>query len=132
MKIAVLCIAVLAMLQTCLGLTVSMLRRKYKISSGCPDDPAHMLFRVRTAFNNCAEWHPILMILMVLLSFYAGEKWVIFLYPVVVTGRCFHVMGLVSAPITKPNMSRLLGATLTYLTCLVMAILLVKGVFLAT
>lgn len=125
MKIAYLSVAFLTLLQAFLGMTVSLLRRKYRISSGCPEDPAHPLFQVRTAFSNCAEWHPILIVLILLNGMNSGQKWIIWLYPAAVAARCFLVMGLVTAPIVKPNVWRLMGAGLTYLLTIVLSLTLV-------
>ncbi|HIB63840.1 MAG TPA: MAPEG family protein [Phycisphaerales bacterium] len=131
MKIAVFCVAVLALLQALLGCVVSFFRRKYRISAGCPDDPAHPLYRLRTAFSNCAEWHPILIALMLLSGMYASQKWSIWLYPAVVAGRCFHVLGLVAHPLHRPNATRVVGATLTYLLTIGLSLLVINDVFLA-
>ena len=127
MKIAILCVAVLALIQTVLGICVSACRRKYGISAGCPDDPAHMLFRVRTAFSNCAEWHPLLSLLMLLNGYQSGQKWLIWLYPGVVAARCLLIMGLVTAPIKRPTTSRFLGAGLTYLLAIVLSLKLLSN-----
>lgn len=131
MKIAVFCVAVLALLQALLGCVVSLFRRKYRVSAGSPDDKTHPLYRVRTAFSNCAEWHPTLIALMLISGMYASQKWSIWLYPAVVAGRCLHVLGLVAHPLDRPNTTRVLGAAMTYLLTIGLALLVINDVFLA-
>ena len=128
MKIAIVCVAILALLQAFLGLAVSGCRWKYRVSSGCPDDPAHPMFRLRTAFTNCAEWHPVLMALMLTNGMYAAQRWAVFLYPAAVVARWLLVSGLLIAPIKKPNIWRFSGAALTYLLVILFSVLLLKNV----
>ena len=120
MKIAVLCVAVLAILQIVLGLAISVCRWKFRISVGGPDDLKHPLFRLRTAFSNCAEWHPLLMALMLTNGMYAGGMWVLWLYPSAVAARCLLILGLTTASLGKPNAARFLGALGTYIISLVL------------
>lgn len=129
MKTAVLCVALLVLLQTLLGLAVVACRWKYKKAAGCIDDPRHMMFRIRTAFNNCSEWHPMLMISMLLLQFYGTHAWTVWLGPVVVAGRWLTVVGLTIAPIVKPNAYRAIGGLLTMGVSLLYAILLLTEYF---
>lgn len=130
MKIAVLCVAALAVLQTTLGLAISICRWKYRISVGSPDDPTHPIFRIRTAFGNCAEWHPMLMAMMLVNGMYAGPAWVLWLYPTVVAARCLLILGLTTAPVTRPNPARFLGALGTYILAFLLAGLLINSVLL--
>ena len=124
MKIAILSVAILALIQTLLGIAVSVCRRKFRISSGCPDDPKHLLFRVRTAFSNCAEWHPVFMALLLVQPMRGGPSWAVWLGPAVVAARCLMIVGLVTFPLHKPNMFRVLGAGSTYFCALVLSLLL--------
>ncbi len=114
MKIAILCTTFLALLQLGLAMTISGMRWKYKVSVGAPDDPKHPLCRVRTAFSNCTEWHPILIALMLVLQMGGGPGWSIWISPVVVLARYMLVVGLTTFPPHKPNALRFLGAALTY------------------
>lgn len=129
MKIAIFSVAVLALIQTVLGLTISALRWKYRISAGMPDDPAHPLFRVRTAFSNCAEWHPLLMALLLVLPMAGGPPWSIWLGPLAVAARCLQVTGLATFPVVKPNFFRFTGTALTFLVSLLMIVLLIVPFF---
>jgi len=122
-KIAIISVCFLALIQTLLGLAVSLCRRKYKVSCGCPDDPAHILFRVRTAFQNCAEWHPLFMALMLVLPMAGSAPWTIWLNPLVVGARCLLVAGLVTEPLHKPNNLRVMGAAFNYVLALAFAAL---------
>lgn len=125
MKIAILCTAFLALLQLGLALAISVLRGKHKVMFGAPEDPKHSLYRVRTAFSNCAEWHPLLIALMLVLQMGGGPGWSIWISPVVVLARYLLVVGLTTFPLHKPNVLRFLGALLTYaLTLLLCALIL--------
>lgn len=123
MKITILCTVALALLQLGLGLTISALRRRYRKSVGCEENLEHPLFKVRTAFGNCAEWHPLLMILMLVqaMQFMYGyaPAWTVWIAPLVVAGRFTLVTGLLTFPLDRPNLFRVTGAGLTYLCGLV-------------
>jgi uncharacterized membrane protein YecN with MAPEG domain len=129
MKTAILCVASLALIQTLLGLAVSVCRWKYRMSAGCPDDPNHPMFRIRTAYDNCSEWHPQFMVLMPLIAIAGGPAWSIWVYPAVVSARLLVVAGLVTFPVVKPNIYRFSGAALTYLTSLTLVFLLFWSYF---
>jgi len=138
MKIAILCTAFLALLQLGLALSISAMRRKFRISVGAPDDPDHPLSRTRTAFSNCAEWHPILIVLMLVLQMSGAPSWSIWLSPLVVAVRYLMVVGLVTFPNTRPNGVRVVGAAGTYLLTFLLCAMVVitfwpaPGPFLAT
>lgn len=127
MKIAILCVVFLALLQTCLGLTISGMRWKFRLSVGEPDDPNHPLSRVRLAFSNCAEWHPVFYALLLVLPMDGGPKWSVFLSPAVVATRYLLVAGLITFNPKKPNMVRFLGAVGNYILAL-----LLSGLVIAT
>lgn len=124
MKIAILCTAFLALLQVGLALSISRMRWKYKLSVGVPEDSDHPMCRVRTAFSNCAEWHPTLIALMVILQMGGGPSWSVWLSPLAVAARYCLVLGLVTFSNKRPNMARFLGALGTYLSVLLLAVLI--------
>jgi uncharacterized membrane protein YecN with MAPEG domain len=138
MKIAILCTAFLCLLQLGLALGISGMRRKYRQSIGQPDDPNHPLCRTRTAFSNCAEWHPALIVLMLTLQMAGAPPWTVWLAPLVVMSRYLMVAGLVTYPNTRPNGLRLAGAVGTYLLTFVLCVLILiaywpdPGPFVAT
>lgn len=127
MKIAILSVALLALIQIGLGIAVSVCRRRYKISWGSPDDPAHPLTRIRTAFSNCAEWHPIFYALLLVLPMGGAPKWSVWMAPVVVAARCLITVGLATFTLDRPNMMRVAGAGLTYLSAIVLTVLVLIG-----
>lgn len=129
MNIAILCVAILALLQTVLGLSISACRWKFKKSTGVPDDPAHVMKRICTAYGNCAEWHPVFFALLLVLPMTGAPKWAIWLGPVAVTARCLLVAGLVTFTLKTTNMFRFAGAALNYLVLLMLCILII-GAFL--
>ncbi len=115
MKIAVLSVALLAGLQIFLGLNISRLRRKHKVSAGHPEDVDHPLTQACTAFRNCCEWHPMFMALMLVLPMGGAPAWSVWLPAGVVLARCLLVYALLFWPLSRPNTLRVLGATLNYL-----------------
>lgn len=125
MKTAILCVAILALMQICLGLAISACRWKFKKSVGTPDDPGHIMKRISTAYSNCAEWHPMLYALLLIQPMSGGPAWAIWFGPLVVTARCLAVTGLVTFTLERPNPFRFVGAATTYVCSLALAILLV-------
>ena len=125
MKLAFFTVAILALMQVLLAFAVSACRRKYRVSAGCPDDASHPMFRIRTAYSNCTEWHPVLMALLLIVPMAGSPKWAIWINAVVVTARCLAVVGLVTFPIKKPNIFRFLGAALTYACVSLLAMLVI-------
>lgn len=71
-----------------------------------------------------------LMAMMLVCGMYSGPAWVLWLYPAVITARCFLVAGLTTAPIIKPNALRFLGASATYLLAFLLAGVLINNVLL--
>ncbi len=127
MKIAVLCTIFLALLQLGLALAISAMRWRYRISVGAPDDPNHSLSRTCTAFSNCAQWHPTLMLLMLVLQISGAPGWSVWLSPAVVIARYLLVTGLVTFPNTRPNAVRFVGAAGTYLLTLVLSVMVLAA-----
>lgn len=123
MKIAILCTAFLALLQLGLALGISGMRWKFKRSVGAPDDIDHPLSRARTAFSNCAEWHPLLIALMLVLQMGGAPAWSVWLSPAAVMARYLLVIGLVTYSNRRPNLVRFLGAAGTYLCVLLLVAL---------
>lgn len=123
MKIAILCSAFLALLQVGLAFGISAMRWKHKRSVGTFEDPDHPLSRVRTAFSNCAEWHPTLIALMVILQMGGAPGWSVWLSPVAVAARYLLVVGLVTFSNKRPNAVRFLGALGTYASVAILAVL---------
>lgn len=124
MQSAITSVAILALMQIVLGLAVSGCRWKFKRSTGIPDDPGHPMKRVVTAYSNCAEWHPLFYALLLVQAINGGPKWVVWMGPAVVAGRCLLVAGLLTFTLRKPNVFRFLGAAITYLTALILVGLL--------
>lgn len=121
MKIAVICVASLALLQLLLALNCSLNRRKGKKSHGAPDDPEDPLYRAVVAHRNGSEYAPLLCILMLLPPMYPGGTpgWVLFLPPLVVLVRFLHALGILNHSLKRPNLFRLLGAAGTYIVGLI-------------
>lgn len=138
MKIAILCTAFLCLLQLGLALAISSMRWKYRLSVGQPDDVNHPLSRARTAFSNCADWHPLLCLLLLTLQMAGAPVWTVWLAPLAVMARYLMVAGLVTYPNTRPNGLRFVGALGTYSLTLLLCLLVIitywptPGPFVAT
>lgn len=115
MKIAVICVASLAVLQFGLAMNCSLNRRRGKVSHGMKDDPDDPLYRAVVAHRNCCEYAPMLAILMLLLQAYGtASAWMLYLPPVVVIARVVHAFGILHFTLRKPNWLRVLGTAATY------------------
>lgn len=127
MNNAIICVIVLALIQTFLGLAISGCRWKYRLSTGSPEDPNHILSKLRIAYSNCAEWHPIFYVLLLVQPWAGGSKGAIWLPTVVVSARCLFVMGILTFNIKKPNLFRFGGAALTYLSVILLSVTIIMN-----
>lgn len=116
MKIAVICVASLALLQLLLAINCSMNRRRGRVCHGAPDDPEDPLYRAVVAHRNGSEYAPLLCILMLLPPMYPGGTpgWVFYLPLAVVLIRAIHALGILNYTLKRPNSLRLVGAAGTY------------------
>src|SRR5687768_1435605 len=112
MKIALLCIGLLALLVFALGLAVSLTRGKTRKNFGYSDDPTDMLHKLCRAHANAAEYVPILAVLMLVLAMRAEPAaWVMWTMIIVTVSRYMHAAGMVAMPtLNRPNPMRFLGA----------------------
>jgi len=122
-NIAVICTALLGVLLFGLGLYVSILRFRLGQNIGHNPNPVHPLHRAVRAHGNTAEYVPFLGLLF--LWFAARPAPIGFEVTIAIaTGaRYLLVAGLLwGKSLEKPNPARFLGALLTYLCGLALAI----------
>lgn len=124
MKIAILCASYLGFLVFALGLTVSLARIKAGKGPGSQVEPDEFLNRAVLAHSNATQYIPTLILLMMALQIYGAGRWSIWLSVAAVFARTLHPIGLLCYPDLRRNIFRTLGAALTYLTGIIMAIAL--------
>ncbi|MEL6528860.1 MAG: MAPEG family protein [Pseudomonadota bacterium] len=121
--------AVMALLLLATAIETVSKRLKLKAAFGDADDPA--LIAATRSHGNLAEHAPIVLIMLGLLELGgANSTLLISTAAAFVLGRFAHVVGLhqPSEP-GKAPLARQIGVILTWLTILVLAILLLAGVF---
>ena len=115
-NVALACVVVLGLLLFGLGLSVSVMRFREGIGSGCELDPANRLHRLVRAHANTAEYAPFLALLFLYLGARSPSTATVSLIVAATVCRCLLVVGLVAWPtMAKPNSFRFVGALGTYL-----------------
>ena len=133
MRAASFCIGAMGLLIFLLALNVSRQRRVNKISTGMPDDPSHPLYKAVVAHRNAAEFIPMFSALMVACQLYGAPNWMVAVYGAAVCSRFLHAFSILGfTTVKKPNLVRVLGAALTYISGLLMAGALVAQAVLDT
>ncbi|SFR80813.1 hypothetical protein SAMN05216203_3116 [Marinobacter daqiaonensis] len=118
--------AVTAVLLLLLSLRVSMFRLKYGQGLGVNDDRGFEV-AVRTQ-GNLVEYAPMALILMAVGELNGvGAQWIYWVGMAFVGGRLLHVFGMFNGN-GGPHKARLVGTLLTWLSILVMAVLVVWNV----
>lgn len=115
-QVAILCTVVLAVLLFGLGLAVSLMRGKFNILIGHPDDPQHPVHRIVRAHGNTAEYAPLLAVLFLYLGSRNPAAWILWVIGLTTLARILIVVGIIaSATLAKPHPIRFIGALGTYL-----------------
>ena len=126
--VALVCTAVLGLLLFGLGLAVSLLRGKFNILIGHPDDPKHMMHRIVRAHGNTAEYAPFLAALFLYLGAHQPVSWVLWAIGLTTAARILIVMGLLSSgTLARPHPVRFIGALGTYLGGIALTVALLTG-----
>lgn len=126
--VALVCTAVLGLLLFGLGFAVSLLRGKFDILIGHPDDPKHMMHRVVRAHGNTAEYAPFLAALFLYLGARQPSAWVIWVIALTTVARVLVVIGLfTSGTLARPHPVRFIGAVGTYLGGIALTVGLLAG-----
>jgi uncharacterized membrane protein YecN with MAPEG domain len=98
-----------------LGLAVSLLRGKFDILIGHPDDPKHMMHRIVRAHGNTAEYAPFLAVLFLYLGAHQPAAWVVWVIGLTTLARVLIVIGLLtSGTLARVHPVRFIGAIGTY------------------
>ncbi len=127
--LALVCSAILGLLLFGLGLTVSVLRGKFAIHIGYPDDPKHMMHRVVRAHGNTTEYAPFLAVLFLYLGARQPAAWVLWTIGLTTAARILIVIGLLgSGTLARPHPIRFIGALGTYLGGIALTAALLTGV----
>ena len=122
MTVAIVCTAMLGVLLFALGLNVSMARGKDK-AGAYPNDPADPFFKRVRAHGNCAEYAPMLAVLMLIVGERNPATWVLWVMGIAVACRYLIAAGiLTSETLAKPHPLRFVGALGTYLSGLALCV----------
>ncbi len=130
----ILCSAALVILTLLLGFWVSITRGRTKtIAYGAATDPTGPMMKAERAHGNAAEYTALLIGLFVITGFaYAGRDLGIAVTSLVVAitlSRFLHALGcLVCATLEKPHPLKALGALVTYVGGLALAIMVIGKV----
>ncbi|MBX3169750.1 MAG: MAPEG family protein [Candidatus Eremiobacteraeota bacterium] len=127
-------VACLAALQILLALNCSLNRIILKRSHGCDEDPENSLYRAIVAHRNACEYGPILCILLLVCSVIAAmgsgmPAWAVWLGPAVVLVRVCHAASILLYSLRRPTILRRIGASGTYVLCLLLCGLIVYSRF---
>ncbi|WHI46323.1 MAPEG family protein [Microbulbifer sp. JMSA004] len=127
MNVYYLCIGLLAALSLLLGALVTVGRGKYEVLVGHSFDPDNTLHKWVRAHANTAEYAPLLMVLIYLVSLGQSSAWVWWLVILLTACRFLFVAGILfPSTMAKPNPMRFLGAVGTYIFGLGLCLALVQ------
>jgi uncharacterized membrane protein YecN with MAPEG domain len=120
------CIGLLGLLVFGLGLAVSVRRRSTRTSFGYTQDPTDAFYKLVRAHGNAAEYGAMLAVLMLLLSGRAPGLFITATCIAATAARYAHAAGMILSPtLDRPYPLRFVGALLTYVTGLALAIAVV-------
>ena len=118
------CAALCGLLILTLGVRVTKLRLRHRVALGDGGEPA--LMRAIRVHGNTVEFVPIFLILSLCYELYAGANWaLITVVALFLLGRLSFAVGL-SLSLLHPL--RRIGAALSYLTLLLISVLLLAAV----
>jgi len=116
LNIYYICISLLAFLTLSLGVLVTVGRGVFNVLIGHSTDPENTLHKWVRAHANTAEYAPILMVLMYILSLRPAPSWVLWLVVLVTACRFLFVFGILfPKTMARPNPIRFVGAVGTYI-----------------
>ena len=123
MNVAIACTALLGLLLFGLGLYVSSQRFNSQQNIGYDKSPVDPLHRAVRAHANTAEYAPFLAVLFLWFATRPAPIWITATIAVATFARYLLVAGLLwGGPLDRPNPARFLGALLTYVCGLVLAV----------
>ena len=123
MNISIVCIGLLGLLVTGLGLYVSLGRGASNTTIGSSDDPTDSLHKRVRAHGNAAEYCAILAVLIYVAGLHAPGLWVSTLMVAAVLSRYLHMVGMLASPtLAAPHPLRFVGALGTYATGIALSI----------
>ena len=112
--------AILALVMLALAINVSIHRGKLKVDIGDGNNP--QMLRMIRIHANAVEYVPIALLLMAVYELDGGSHRLLHIAGIaLVVGRLMHAWGMWSGP--EPTFGRIVGASLTLLTIIALAIL---------
>ena len=115
MNVYYVCIALLASLSLLLGVLVTVGRGKFNVLIGHSSEPDDTLHKWVRAHANTAEYAPLIMVLIYLVSLGEPMSWVLWFVVLLTACRFIFVAGvLFPSTMSKPNPMRFVGAVGTY------------------
>jgi uncharacterized protein len=128
MVTAVVCTALLGILVFGLGLAVSLTRASTNTNIGANPDPTDRLHKMVRAHGNATEYAPMLAVLMLLLGAREPAAWMTWVFVAATLARYLHAGGMIlSESLAKAHPLRFVGALLTYVLGLLMALAALFG-----
>jgi len=110
------------------GFMVSLQRGKTNIMTGGNDDPTSMLNKSMRSHGNQAEWAGVLVAMILYLGTTDQAAWVGWVAITVAVGRVLHAIGfLVCKTLERPHPLKAIGALITYVGGIILAVTLVTG-----
>lgn len=130
MNTAIICSGLLGILLFALSFNVSMKRGKLKKGVGIDDDPTSGFTKLARAQGNAAEYIPAFMVLFLILGSRDPANWVVWTMIIATVCRYSHAIGMfASKTLDEPNALRFIGAAGTYLTGLILSVMLLLEAF---
>lgn len=118
------CAAIGGLLILALAIRVSLLRNRFRVALG--DGGNEELMRAIRSHANTVEFLPMFVILSLCYELYAGANWALAtLVGLFLFGRLSFAIGMALAPV---HLLRRVGAGLSYLTLLLLSLLLLAAV----
>lgn len=127
-KISLIYTGILGVMYVALSFNVIRYRRLKKVGIGHSTDPECELFRAVRIHGNFSEYVPFLLLLLVLDEVTGRKAYMVhILGSMIVLGRAAHFVGITQSH--KVTLPRFGGAAITFLTIIILSILLlIKGV----
>lgn len=126
MHVITFCIGLLGLLVFGLGLAVSMTRGSSRTNFGYTPDPTDRLYKLVRAHGNAAEYAAMLAVLMLFLAGRAPGPFITWTCVAATIARYLHAAGMILSPtLDRPYPLRFVGALVTYVAGLVLAVAVV-------
>jgi len=105
MSVSLICVALLALLVTVLGLHVSMVRARTETVYGVEPDPTGALYKAVRAHGNTTEYAPLLALLIYILGQTGASGWVVWAMVIATISRYLLAAGIIFGATQYKNSS---------------------------